>query len=312
MANSLKPILSSIDGSAVEGDGVSVAMQDDAQIVVMAGGSVQGCEPHIASPTADVGKLKAAESYALETINSVATDSMLSDEQIARQLSVRNGYMCEELRDPSHVSDYVSLADYSYTVGYKVYPMRTFYYNVIYDGTPVCTETVARELKPVRTMTQECKYVPIKEPLLTSRNKGDMVEVRIEYKIDPGIEGMPSIKADTTQRLYIKHRTDGCDYDDRMYVRYIYGNVPDVEETFVKATKTTVEAAEIAKTRFVRTGQTATETAPIGLVIISLRRTQLFMLGFNENRIVLYCLEPLISEYRITSCKAIHSAEPSS
>jgi hypothetical protein len=314
MSNSLKPILSSVGGVPTADTGVSVAPMTSApsspsKIVVRVGGAVQDCAVYKSSPVANTGALKAAEDYAA-AVARIAEG--VADETIRDLFDKRHGFSCEEMREPGHVSDYVSLSDFSTITGYRSYPMRTALSNVIGDGKPVRTESAAHETKPVKTLHRDCKFVPIREPLLTKDKKGDIVEIRIEYKRDEYIDGvMHHVLKCSVQRLYIVHRDDGSSYEDRMYVRYIYNNTSvSTINTEVKSTGTTSEEAVAAKTRFQRTGQQGASEAPIRLMITDMEKTPSFMIAFNAERIVLYCLDDTVTEYRITSCKAIRSATP--
>jgi len=312
MPNSLKPILASVSGQPVSGDGISVAPQDaapgsPAKIVVVSGGTTQDCVVRRSAPVVDVGALKEAESR----ISGVAQlASSIRSETLQALFDDRSGYSCEELRDPSHVSDYVSLGDCCRISGYREYPMRSASHNVISDDTVVCTLSQDNATTPVRTLHQSCKYVPIKEPLLTRDKKGDIVEVRIEYKRDEYIDGVTHhVCKCSTQRLLIKRRDDGCAFRDMMTARYVYANTSVATiDTEVRTTETSEAAAAPAKTRFQREGQPSSEDAPIRLVITDMKKTPSFVIMFNEERIVLYCLDPTVTEYRITSCKAIRSA----
>jgi hypothetical protein len=313
MSNSLKPIIASVDGVPTGVSGVSVAPMSPgagspAKLVVTDGGANQDCSTQKSSPVASVGTLRAMEAYTA-AVSQVAEG--VSDETIQGLLGARKGFSCEEMRAPGHVSDYVSLADFSTVTGYRLYPMRTAEHYVLGDENIVRTESASLGSRPVRTLHQACKYVPVREPLLTRNKKGDLVEIRIEYKRDEHIDGVTHhVRKCSVQRLYIGHRDDGCSYEDRMYVRYIYANTSvSTLNTEVKSTETTAAEAEPAKTRFQRAGQSGTTDAPIRLVITEMQKAPSFMIAFNASRIVLYCLDDTVTEYRITSCKAIRSAE---
>lgn len=230
-----------------------------------------------------------------------AASSEISESDIDNAFSQRRQFSCEEMREEGNVSDYVSFADYSGPVSYRTRTSDVRLFDIIYDGAPIHGEDENHNIKTEYTTAW---VVPNKENLLTKQHKGDMVEIRIEYvNTEPFGGGTQEVRKCSVQRIDL-----GCIQPDAgsLLCRKIYDK--GASETSVRiatqygaGTTTDIQTCYSDKNHNVK-------YSPLSLMFPSVSKTAVFMMAFNRERLIVYRTSETVSRFRITSCRAIRSA----
>lgn len=307
--STIKPILRE-GGSAQNGE-LTIGQHSEGRTYILYknGGAEANCEPM--SRSLDYGGVEKQTGLlatggllkdAVVRIRKVARlSSAIPVEDIDNAFSQRMGFSCEEMREEHNVSDYVSLSDYIGPVSYKTRMSETRMSDVTYDGAPICWEDTSNTIKTEYTASW---VEPVVDTMLTKQRKGDMIDILIEYvNLEPVGGVFQPVKKCSVQRFDLGGEQPP---DDGLMYRKVYDHGSSETASSIAFKNGDSGPVKNIQTCYVDDAHNE-RYADLSILFPCVSRTGVFLVAFNKNRLTVYCTSDYVSEFKITSCRAIRS-----
>lgn len=320
----LRPILGQEDGDGLHVASSSIHYKDGAS-----SGECRILEPFITSlsdvmydhapaytpDTSNTVKTEYEESAGLVVTNDVlsaavarlhavkAASDALPTIDIDMAFAERDGFSCEEMRDAWNFSDYVSFADFKTPYLFKKQIVRKELHDVMLDWNPVCGEDGEHSIK---TEVPIYKIIPMYANMFTPQQKGDLVDIRIEFIRREYCGGERLVRKCNVQRLYLMQPRGWTSANDAMMTR----DVPDIGyvDHHVRVA-TQYQGGTVSDITTEYGNSPSVIRTPLSFIYTTVEKTILFVIAFNVDRLIAYCVSDIVDRFRITSCRAIHPAE---